>query len=49
MEQLYSKIDPTLKRAAERNVVAHLDKLAEEGRARDVGGWVRADTNGIDV
>lgn len=43
MEQLYSKVDPLLKRAAERNVMAHLQKLAEEGRARDLGsGWVKA-------
>jgi glyoxylase-like metal-dependent hydrolase (beta-lactamase superfamily II) len=43
MEQLYSKVDPMLKRAAERNVMAHLLKLAEEGRARDTGtGWVAA-------
>jgi hypothetical protein len=41
MEQLYSKVDPMLKRAAERNVMAHLLKLAEEGKARDSGaGWV---------
>lgn len=40
-EALYTAIDPTLKRAAERNVTAHLQKLAEEGRARDTGaGWV---------
>ena len=43
MERLYSKIDPTLKRAAERNVVAHLHKLAEDGLVRDGGGgWVVA-------
>ncbi len=43
MERLYSQIDPTLQRAAERNVVAHLDKLSGEGRAvlRD-DGWVAA-------
>ena len=42
-EQLYSKIDPTLKRAAERNVMAHLQKLAGEHRAEErPGGWVRA-------
>lgn len=40
-ERLYSKIDPTLKRAAERNVAAHLQKLQQEGHARDTGsGWV---------
>lgn len=43
MLRLYSKIDPALMRAAERNVVAHLEKLAEEGRATRLGdGWVRA-------
>ena len=43
MELLYSKVDPALKRAAERNVMAHLQKLAEDGRARDTGaGWVTA-------
>ena len=41
MEQLYSKVDSKLKRAAERNVVAHLHKLAEDGLVRDGGvGWV---------
>ena len=41
MERLYSKVDPKLKRAAERNVMAHLQKLGEEGRALEVaGGWV---------
>lgn len=41
MELLYSQVDPALKRAAERNVMAHLQKLAEEGRARDTGaGWI---------
>jgi hypothetical protein len=41
MEQLYSEINPALKRSAERNVIAHLLKLAEEGKARDAGpGWV---------
>jgi len=40
-EQLYAKIDPLLKRAAERNVIAHMHKLAEEGRSRETpGGWV---------
>jgi glyoxylase-like metal-dependent hydrolase (beta-lactamase superfamily II) len=43
MEQLYSKVDPLLKRAAERNVMAHLLKLGEEGRARNTEeGWVAA-------
>ena len=40
-ERLYSKIDPMLKRAAERNVVAHLLKLAEDGHAEpDGASWV---------
>ena len=43
MEALYSKVDPTLKRAAERNVMAHLEKLRAEGRARlSDEGWVAA-------
>ena len=43
MERLYSKIDPTLKRAAERNVQAHLLKLRQEGRAGEQDGmWVTA-------
>ncbi len=47
MEQLYSKVDPTLKLAAERNVVAHLEKLSGEGRAREgEGGWVAPDRDG---
>ena len=33
VDALYSKIDPILKMAAERNVLAHLEKLQEEGRA----------------
>ena len=42
MERLYLTLDPALKRAAERNVVAHLQKLAAEGLAKEVaGGWVR--------
>ena len=32
MEQLYSKIDPVLKYAAERNVLAHLIKMQKEGK-----------------
>lgn len=31
---LYSQVNPALHRAAERNVLAHLDKLRAEGRAR---------------
>ncbi len=33
VDALYSKIDPVLKMAAERNVLAHLMKLEREGRA----------------
>lgn len=33
MDALYSQIDPRLRRAAERNVVAHLLKLQVEGKA----------------
>ena len=32
VDALYSKTDPWLRRAAERNVVAHLFKLQAEGR-----------------
>jgi glyoxylase-like metal-dependent hydrolase (beta-lactamase superfamily II) len=40
MQSLYSKLDPTLQRAAERNVLAHLIKLEAEGRAvRDGEIW----------
>lgn len=39
--RLYADVDPRLLRAAERNVIAHLDKLRGEGRVRDVAeGWV---------
>jgi len=42
-DRLYSQVDERLRRAAERNVVAHLHKLRDEGRARDVeGGWTAA-------
>ena len=38
--ELYADVDPRLLRAAERNVIAHLDKLRGEGRVRDVPeGW----------
>lgn len=37
MDRLYSKIDPTLRRAAERNVIAHLIKLEGEGYAMKDG------------
>lgn len=38
---LYAGVDERLRRAAERNVLAHLLKLRAEGRVREVGeGWV---------
>jgi glyoxylase-like metal-dependent hydrolase (beta-lactamase superfamily II) len=37
VDALYSKIDPVLRLAAERNVIAHLAKLEREGRARRHG------------
>lgn len=37
MDRLYSKVDPMLRRAAERNVVAHLEKLLAEGRVIQAG------------
>lgn len=36
-QALYAQLDPALHRAAERNVIAHLDKLRAEGRARPEG------------
>ena len=42
VEALYSKIDPVLKLAAERNVLAHLLKLQHEGRAAQDGEVWRA-------
>ena len=40
---LYSQVDERLRRAAERNVLAHLLKLRDEKRAADNGeGWVAA-------
>ena len=40
---LYSQVDERLRRAAERNVLAHLLKLRDENRAADgAGGWVEA-------
>ncbi len=40
VDRLYSKTDPWLRRAAERNVVAHLLKLQAEGRvSRDGEVW----------
>lgn len=42
VRRIYIGLDPSLHRAAERNVVAHLHKLAGEGRAMEsAGGWVR--------
>lgn len=39
-QALYPDVDARLMRAAERNVLAHLDKLAAEGKAvRDGEGW----------
>ena len=41
--ELYAEVSPTLHRAAGLTVAAHLGKLAEEGRAAEVGtGWVAA-------
>ncbi len=41
-DQLYNQLDPRLRRAAERNVIAHLAKLVQEGRAQlGADGWVR--------
>ncbi len=42
VETLYSKIDPVLKMAAERNVLSHLLKLEGEGRATHSGDDWRA-------
>jgi glyoxylase-like metal-dependent hydrolase (beta-lactamase superfamily II) len=43
MHRLYSQIDPSLRRAAERNVIAHLVKLASEGKAvQDGDMWSAA-------
>ncbi len=42
VEALYSKIDPILKMAAERNVLAHLVKLQGEGRVIQRGDEWRA-------
>jgi glyoxylase-like metal-dependent hydrolase (beta-lactamase superfamily II) len=44
VERLYAKLDPMLRRAAERNVLAHLIKMEADGlvaRDGDVWGWVR--------
>ena len=37
-EAIYAGLDPRLRRAAEGTVLAHLEKLVAEGRARRVGG-----------
>jgi glyoxylase-like metal-dependent hydrolase (beta-lactamase superfamily II) len=37
MDTLYSQVHPRLRRAAERNVLAHLLKLESEGKARHDG------------
>lgn len=42
MDALYSQVDPRLRRAAERNVLAHLLKLETEGRAVREGELWRA-------
>jgi len=42
-ERLYSQTDPRLRRAAERNVLAHLLKLQAEGKARQDGEKWAAD------
>ena len=42
VDELYSKIDPILKMAAERNVLAHLVKLEREGHAARLGDEWRA-------
>jgi glyoxylase-like metal-dependent hydrolase (beta-lactamase superfamily II) len=42
MNSLYSQTHPNLRRAAERNVLAHLLKLEKEGRAERVGELWRA-------
>ena len=40
---IYASVDPALRRAAERNVAAHLLKLRDEAKARDAeDGWVAA-------
>jgi hypothetical protein len=42
MERLYAKLDPVLRRAAERTVLAHLLKMEAEGLvARDGDVWRR--------
>lgn len=43
--QLYHKVEPRLVRAASRNVMAHLEKLAMEGRAVCIDGAVWCSTS----
>ncbi len=41
VDRTYATLDPSLRRAAERNVLAHLQKLRTEARAAEHGdGWV---------
>jgi glyoxylase-like metal-dependent hydrolase (beta-lactamase superfamily II) len=43
MDTLYSQVHPRLRRAAERNVLAHLLKLESEGKVRRDGElWLAA-------
>lgn len=43
VDRLYAEIDPRLKPAAARSVLAHLHKLRQEGRAQQQGdGWMQA-------
>jgi glyoxylase-like metal-dependent hydrolase (beta-lactamase superfamily II) len=42
MNTLYSQVDPRLRRAAERNVLAHLLKLEQEGQVSREGELWRA-------
>ena len=46
MDRLYGKLDPVLRRAAERNVLAHLIKMEADGlvaRDGDIWCWLRND------
>ena len=47
MDRLYAKLDPMLRRAAERNVLAHLIKMEADGLVAsdgDLWHWVRDDS-----
>lgn len=44
MERLYTEIDPRLRRAADRQVIAHLRKLEKEGRLKVYAGKRREKT-----